>query len=111
MGECGTRTLFASTSEGGLNTTSKVSVFASAALGAAACDAADTDTTPATTAAVITTMVNTDLRIVPPWRNSARLTARPARPRALTSGSAGAAGRHAEAGRSFSVARPHLSLG
>jgi hypothetical protein len=45
-----------------------MSVFDSAALGAAACDAADTDTTPATTAAVIATLVNTDLRIVPPWR-------------------------------------------
>src|SRR5690242_941269 len=68
MGECGTRTLFASTSEGGLNTTSKMSVFDSAALGAAACDAADTDTTPATTAAVIAKLVNMDFRIVPPWR-------------------------------------------
>jgi hypothetical protein len=45
-----------------------MSVFDSAALGAAACDAADTDTTAATTAAVIATLVNTDLRIVPPWR-------------------------------------------
>jgi hypothetical protein len=56
--------LFALTGENGLNTTSKMSVFDLAALGAAARDAADTDTTPATTTAVIATLVNTDFRMV-----------------------------------------------